>query len=191
MSIDLRISAAVLAFALAACGSGDEAEDTATPVSVPAQQDDLQADEAAPDAAATAAVADEGAEAAEGAEATPAPTPASTPAAAPSPKASASPAQAAAAKPAAFLVCGACHAVEPGSHGIGPSLAGVFGAKAGHASGFEYSEAMLGSGLTWNAATLDRYLENPRGVVPGTTMSFAGVKDDAKRAQIIEYLKTL
>lgn len=188
MSIDLRISAAALALALAACGSGDEEEDTAAPVAAPAQDDDLQPAAAAPEASPTDDVTDEDADVA---DATPTPTPTATPTAAPSPIASASPTQAAAAKPAAFLVCGACHAVEPGSHGIGPSLAGVFGAKAGHASDFEYSQAMLDSGLTWNAATLDRYLDNPKGVVPGTTMSFAGVKDDAKRAQIVEYLKTL
>ena len=56
---------------------------------------------------------------------------------------------------------------------------------------FTYSEAMKGSGLTWDEATLDTYLTNPRGLVPGTKMAFAGIKDDAKRAEVIAYLKTL
>jgi cytochrome c len=48
---------------------------------------------------------------------------------------------------------------------------------------------MKASGLTWNQATLDRYLTDPRGVVPGTKMAFGGVKDAAKRQEIIDYIK--
>ena len=47
------------------------------------------------------------------------------------------------------------------------------------------------SDLRWNQATLDRYLADPRGVVPGTKMAFGGVKDAAKRQEIIDYLKAL
>lgn len=93
--------------------------------------------------------------------------------------------------PVAFAQCKACHSVEPGKHGIGPSLAGVFGASAGHADGFAYSTAMTSSGLTWDEATLDTYLQSPFKAVPGTKMAYAGLKDDAKRAELIEYLKTL
>jgi cytochrome c2 len=50
---------------------------------------------------------------------------------------------------------------------------------------------MLASGLKWDDATLDKYLENPMGMVPGTKMSFGGLKDEAKRKEVIEYLKTL
>ena len=50
---------------------------------------------------------------------------------------------------------------------------------------------MESANLTWNAATLDRYLADPKAVVPGTSMAFAGVKDDAKRKAIVDYLKTL
>jgi cytochrome c len=87
--------------------------------------------------------------------------------------------------------CKACHSVEPGKNGIGPSLAGIFGDRAAIVPGFEFSDAMKNSGLTWNQATLDRYLTDPRGVVPGTKMSFGGVKDAAKRQEIINYLKTI
>ena len=74
---------------------------------------------------------------------------------------------------------------------IGPSLAGVFGRRAGTLPGFEFSQAMKDSGLTWNQANLDRYLTDPRGVVPGTTMAYGGVKDAAQRQAVINYLKTL
>ena len=90
-----------------------------------------------------------------------------------------------------FGRCKACHAVEPGKNGIGPTLAGIWGDKAGVVPGFEFSEAMKNSGLTWNQANLDRYLTDPRGVVPGTKMAFGGVKDAGKRQEIINYLKTL
>ena len=97
----------------------------------------------------------------------------------------------AATPPAAFFQCRSCHSVEPGKNGIGPTLAGIWGDKAGVVPGFEFSEAMKNSGLTWNQANLDRYLTDPRGVVPGTKMAFGGVKDAGKRQEIINYLKTL
>jgi cytochrome c len=94
-------------------------------------------------------------------------------------------------RPKSFAQCAACHSVEPGQNGIGPTLAGVFDAEAGHIDDFAYSSAMRESGLTWDAATLDRYLENPRKTVPGTKMSYAGMRDAEKRAELIEYLKGL
>lgn len=112
----------------------------------------------------------------------PTPTPTATTAAA---------APAVVAEPAAFAVCKACHAVEPGRNGIGPSLAGIWGEKAGAVPGFEFSDAMKASGLTWNQGNLDKYLADPRGTVPGTKMAFGGVKDAAKRQEIIDYIKGL
>ena len=94
-------------------------------------------------------------------------------------------------KPLAFAQCMSCHAVEPGKHGVGPSLAGVYGSKAGSAAGYAYSEANKHSGLTWDDATLDAYLTNPMKVVPGTKMTYAGMADPAKRKDVIEYMKTL
>lgn len=94
-------------------------------------------------------------------------------------------------KPAVFAQCAACHAVEPGKNGVGPSLAGVFGQKAGAAAGYTYSDANRNSGLTWDEATLDTYLTNPMKLVPGTKMTFAGMPDAAKRKEVIAYLKTL
>src|SRR5262245_20338778 len=88
-----------------------------------------------------------------------------------------------------FARCKACHTIEPGANRIGPSLAGLFGRKAGTAEGYNYSDAMKNSGIVWNEETLSKYLENPRGVVPGTKMVFPGVKDAQDRADLIAYLK--
>ena len=102
------------------------------------------------------------------------------------------PAQASAdGKPATFAQCVACHAVEAGKNGIGPSLAGVAGAKAGTVAAFSYSDALRNSGLTWDDATMDKWLEAPMKTVPGTRMSYAGMPDPAKRQEMIAYLKTL
>jgi cytochrome c2 len=79
--------------------------------------------------------------------------------------------------------------MEPGKHGIGPSLAGIWGEKAGDVPGYEFSQPMKDSGLTWNQAGLDRYLADPRGTVPGTKMAFGGVSDAAKRQAIIDYIR--
>ena len=95
------------------------------------------------------------------------------------------------AKPAAFGQCAACHAVVAGQHGVGPSLAGVFGRKAGSLPGFSYSAARKASGKVWDEATLDNFLISPMAAVPGTHMSYMGQSDPAKRKAVIDYLKTL
>ena len=94
-------------------------------------------------------------------------------------------------KPASFAQCAACHAVEPGKHGIGPSLAGVYGTKAGELAGYAFSDKLKASGLTWDDATLDQWLAGPMKMVPGTKMTYAGLSDPAKRKELIEYMKTL
>jgi len=87
--------------------------------------------------------------------------------------------------------CGICHSTAAGRNMVGPSMAGVVGRKAGSVAGFHYTDANKNSGLTWDAATLDRYLANPRGAVPGTTMAYAGLKADQQRLDLIAYLATL
>lgn len=94
-------------------------------------------------------------------------------------------------RPKSFSQCAVCHSVEPGENGMGPTLAGVFGAKAGHIADFAYSTPMRESGITWDEASLDAYLANPQGAVPGTKMSYGGLRDEQKRAAIIAYLKAL
>jgi cytochrome c len=88
-------------------------------------------------------------------------------------------------------VCGICHTVVAGKNMVGPSLFGVVGRKSGSLPDFHYSDQMKSANLTWDEATLDKYLANPRGVVPGTLMAYAGLKDDAKRKDLIAYLATV
>lgn len=177
-----------LVLVLSACGSPAEEADQPTGMSAePAAVETAASDEALPEAEATdAADATETPLAEPTATASPTPTPTPT-AAATQAAAAAAPAS----PPAGFAQCAVCHKTGPGENGLGPTLAGVYGAKAGHISGFKYSQALLDSGLTWNEANLDRFLADPRGVVPGTTMAFAGVKDAGRRAEIVEYLKGL
>jgi cytochrome c len=87
--------------------------------------------------------------------------------------------------------CGICHSVVAGQNRVGPSLFGVVGRPAGTVAGYNYSTANKGSGKTWDEATLDVYLTNPRGLIPGTKMAFAGLPDAADRANVIAYLATL
>lgn len=89
----------------------------------------------------------------------------------------------------AFAVCKACHKVGEGAkNGVGPTLNGVVGRAAGSVEGFNYSDAMKNSGITWDEAKLAAYIKNPKTEIPGNKMAFAGVKDDTKLANIIAYL---
>jgi cytochrome c len=92
---------------------------------------------------------------------------------------------------AVFKKCAICHSAEKGKNKIGPSLFGVFGTKAAEVKGFRFSPAMQKSGLTWDEATLDKYLENPRKTVKGTRMVFAGLRSKKERDDVIAYLKSL
>lgn len=88
-------------------------------------------------------------------------------------------------------VCSICHDVAPDKNRVGPSLFGIVGRKTGSVPGFHYSDANKNANITWDEATLDRYLTDPRGVIPGTTMAYAGLKDAQKRKDLIAYLATL
>jgi cytochrome c len=88
--------------------------------------------------------------------------------------------------------CQTCHIdTAEGPKRLGPTLFGLVGRKTGQVEGFRYSEANKNAGWVWTPEKLDEYLKNPRAVIPGTTMAFAGVRQDADRANLIEYLKTL
>lgn len=87
-----------------------------------------------------------------------------------------------------FAKCMVCHAIEPGKNKIGPSLAGVVGRTSGTVAGFNYSPAMKSSNIVWSVAKLDTYLTNPRAMIPGNKMIFAGLPNPADRANIIAYL---
>lgn len=88
-----------------------------------------------------------------------------------------------------FNKCKACHSMAKGKKKIGPSLCAIVGAKAAGQTNFKYSSDMKKSGLTWDEATLDKFLKKPRSMVKKTKMSFAGLKKDSDRANLIAYLK--
>lgn len=88
-----------------------------------------------------------------------------------------------------FRQCLACHSLAPGEHLTGPSLAHVFGRRAAGAADFRrYSDALKRSALVWNEATLDRWLADPQATVPGTTMTFPGIREAKQREDVIAYL---
>lgn len=90
----------------------------------------------------------------------------------------------------AFQVCSACHSLRPGLNMTGPSLAGVWGRKAGSLADFDrYSPALKHSGLTWDAKALDPWLKSPERFIPGNWMTFAGIADAATRADLIAFLR--
>jgi cytochrome c len=88
--------------------------------------------------------------------------------------------------------CRTCHSAKEGDNRLGPSLAGIVGAKAGTRPGYaSYSQAMKSSGVTWDEATLDRFISNPDEVVPNNNMKpFKGVPDAAVRKRIIAAMKS-
>jgi cytochrome c len=88
-----------------------------------------------------------------------------------------------------FTRCQACHSIEAGTNKVGPSLHGLVGRPSGSIEGFNYSDAMKNSHLTWDEATLDKYLAGPKQVVPGTKMIFPGLPKEEDRLNVIAYLK--
>lgn len=172
--------AAVSAFAiaLAACGPAEEPAEEGDASVAPAAAAPSAAASAAPEPSASASAVPSAA-----ASATP------SPAATPTQVAAATPAAPATA-PASFAQCGVCHSVQRGQNGIGPSLAGVAGRRAGTLAGFTYTDGMKNLGVSWNDANLDRYLAGPQAMVPGTTMAIGPLNAGERRA-IIAYLKTL
>lgn len=91
-----------------------------------------------------------------------------------------------------FQACAACHSTKPGQHMTGPSLAKIWQHKAGTVEGFSrYSEAMKHVNVVWNAEMLDRWLSNPEGLIPGTSMTFQGLRESKARQDVIAYLEAV
>jgi cytochrome c len=89
-----------------------------------------------------------------------------------------------------FVQCKACHQIgENAKNAVGPVLNGLFGRKAGTIEGFNYSSANKNSGITWDEATFREYIKDPKAKVPGTKMTFPGLKDPKQIDDIVAYLK--
>lgn len=84
--------------------------------------------------------------------------------------------------------CTGCHALDRAK--VGPRLRNIYGQSAGKDTQFSYSDALKGASVTWDDATLDRWLTDTESVVPGNDMSFR-LNDASKRADIVAYLKQL
>ncbi len=94
---------------------------------------------------------------------------------------------------ALFSQCSGCHQVGPGAvNRVGPHLNGIFGRKAAAIGNYKYSKGILrasSDGLIWDLQRLDAYIENPKALVSGTRMNFAGIKDAGDRADVLAYLR--
>lgn len=93
-----------------------------------------------------------------------------------------------------FKKCAVCHAVDSTTNKVGPHLGGLIGRTAGTVTGFNYSKAMTAAGaggLVWNEETLAKYLVEPKAMVPGTKMAFAGLKKPEDIQNVIAYLKSI
>src|SRR5712672_1396610 len=89
-----------------------------------------------------------------------------------------------------FRACTPCHSLEPDRNMTGPSLANLWGRKAGSLPSFErYSEALKSSGIIWDDRALDGWLTDPKAMVPDSDMPFEGIKDAAVRANLLAFLK--
>jgi cytochrome c len=88
--------------------------------------------------------------------------------------------------------CTACHVFDKsGANKVGPGLYGVVERPIGSHEGFAYSDSLKGKGGKWDYASLDHFIEAPKGFASGTKMAYGGEKDPARRADIIAYLRSL
>jgi len=89
-----------------------------------------------------------------------------------------------------FRACAPCHSLEPDRNMTGPSLANLWGRKAGGLPSFDrYSDALKSSGIIWDDRALDGWLTDPQRMVPDNEMPFEGIKDDRVRADLLAFLK--
>jgi len=88
-----------------------------------------------------------------------------------------------------FIQCRACHELKAGEpNKVGPNLHGLIGRKSASVADFNYSAALKGLNVTWDPVTLDKWIERPSALAPGTAMAFAGIASATDRASLIAYL---
>ena len=93
---------------------------------------------------------------------------------------------------AKFAICKTCHNTAQGAGNMtGPNLYGIFGRKAGSEPGYAYSDGMKSLGITWDAASIDKWITNPRAMVPASKMTYVGMQIPKDRIDLIAYLKTV
>ena len=105
--------------------------------------------------------------------------------------ASAALAQDAAAGKASFNKCLPCHSIGEGAKNkVGPELNGLDGRKSGTAPDYNYSDANKNSGITWNEAEFKVYIKDPKAKIPGTKMTFAGIKNENEINNLWAYVSS-
>ncbi|HEY5066033.1 MAG TPA: c-type cytochrome [Xanthobacteraceae bacterium] len=89
-----------------------------------------------------------------------------------------------------FGTCAACHSLQPNRSMTGPSLANLWNRKAGSLTSFpRYSSALKSSAIVWNDETLNDWIKDPQHLIPGNEMTFPGIKNDQRRADVLAFLK--
>jgi cytochrome c len=90
---------------------------------------------------------------------------------------------------AKFALCSSCHTLSEGGPVMtGPNLWHILGEKAGVRENYKFSDPMKAAGFTWDATHLDTWITDPKVMIPGTKMTFAGLKDPKDRTDVIAYL---
>jgi cytochrome c len=88
--------------------------------------------------------------------------------------------------------CVACHTFNKGGRNlVGPNLWGIVGRPKASEAGFNYSAALKGKGGNWTIEELNQFVANPKGMVPGTNMTFGGIQRAGERADLLAYLNSL
>ncbi|MGF1610993.1 MAG: c-type cytochrome [Kiloniellales bacterium] len=90
-----------------------------------------------------------------------------------------------------FGACSSCHSLAPGRHMTGPSLASIWGRRAGSIEGFvRYSQALRESDVIWDEEAMDPWLANPQAFIPGNRMTFPGMQNETQRRDLIAFLRS-